>query len=375
VTSPEALEALLAELVAVDSSSTRSNAALLDVLEPRLASFGFRCERQRYVDDAGVEKANLLAQVGEGLPELSLVGHSDCVPFDPAWKEALTLVEREGNLYGRGACDTKAFIACAVVAAARTRGALSKPLGLVFTADEELGCVGAKKLLEAGLGKTKRAIIGEPTSLRPIRANKGYCLAEVTVRGKEGHSAYPDTGASAIFRGARLLAKLERYAKGPLREEGHRAFGPPFTTLNVGMAAGGKAKNVIPGEFRFTLEWRPIPSQSTEVVLRALEGFIAECVAEEPAFEATVRPLRLDRGYDTPEDADVVRFLADVIGKVPDTVSFGTEGPQLAALGAVPVVFGPGDITVAHQTGEYVPRVELHRAADVLEAAVRRFCA
>ncbi len=375
MTAPDALEGLLADLVAIDSTSTRTNRPILDALEPRLEALGFRCERQRYVDDAGVEKANLVALSGDGLPELALVGHSDCVPFDAAWTDALTLTERGGNLYGRGACDTKAFIACALTAAARTHGARTRPLALVFTADEELGCVGAKKLVEAGLGKTRRAIIGEPTSLRPIRANKGYCLAEVTVGGREGHSAYPDTGASAIFRGARLLAKLERYARGPLREEGHRAFGPPFTTVNVGMASGGKAKNVIPGEFRFTLEWRPIPSQPTDLVLRALEGFIAECVAEEPGFVAAVRPLRMDRGYDTPADADVVRFLVETTGKAADTVSFGTEGPQLAALGAVPVVFGPGDITVAHQTGEHVPRAELHRAADVLEAAVRRFCA
>jgi acetylornithine deacetylase len=369
-----ALEQLLAELVAVDSTSTRSNGAMLDALEPRLAALGFRCERQRYVDDAGVEKANLLATEGDGLPELSLVGHSDCVPFDAGWTEALRLTEREGKLYGRGACDTKAFIACALAAAERTRGQRRRPLSLVFTADEELGCVGAKKLLEAGLGKTRRAIIGEPTSLRPIRANKGYCLAEVEVRGKEGHSAYPDTGANAIFRGARLLARLEDYAKGGLRAETHPAFSPPFSTVNVGLASGGKAKNVIAGAFRFTLEWRPIPSQSPDVVLHAVERFIAECAAEEPGFEARITPSRMDRGYDTPAEADVVRFLVEATGRPAETVAFGTEGPQLAALGAVPVVFGPGDITVAHQTGEYVPRAELHRAADVLEAAVRHFC-
>ena len=96
---------------------------------------------------------------------------------------------------------------------------------------------------------------------------------------------------------------------------------------------------------------------------------------EEPGFVATIRPLRMDRGYDTAADADVVTFLAQASGRAPQTVSFGTEGPQLAALGAVPVVFGPGDITVAHQTGEYVPIDELHRAAEILEAAVLHFCA
>lgn len=368
------LVTLLRELVAIDSTSTRTNLPIVEALERRLVALGFRCELQRYRDDAGVEKANLLARVGEGLPELSLVGHSDCVPFDAAWGEALTLTERDGKLFGRGACDTKAFIACALTAAERTRGRLSKPFQLIFTADEELGCVGAKKLLEARLGQTKRAIIGEPTSLRPIRANKGYCLAEIDVRGKEGHSAYPDTGASAIFRAARFLTRLERYAQGELRVEQRADFVPPFATLNVGMARGGKAKNVIPGHMKLTLEWRPLPSQPTEQVLQKVEALLAECRAEEPAFEATVRPLRMDRGFDTAADADVVAFLSAQSGRAPDTVAFGTEGPQLAALGATPVVFGPGDITVAHQTGEYVPADELHRAAELLEAAVLHFC-
>ena len=96
------LHTLLAQLVAIASTSTRPNGPMLDVLEPRLKAAGFRTERHRYKDEAGVEKANLLAHLGEGTPELALVGHTDCVPFDPAWKEALTLTLRDGKLYGRG---------------------------------------------------------------------------------------------------------------------------------------------------------------------------------------------------------------------------------------------------------------------------------
>ncbi len=369
------LTTLLGELVAIDSTSSRSNVPIIDLLEARLRAMDFTCERQRYLDERGTEKHNLIGRRGgEGLAELALVGHSDCVPFDPEWKEALTLTERDGRLYGRGACDTKGFIACALTAAERTRGAHQRPLILTFTADEETGCVGAKKLLDGRVLAAKRAIVGEPTSLTPVRANKGYCLAEVEVFGKEGHSAYPDTGASAIFRGARLLTRLEAYAKGELRAHVHRDFSPPFGTLNVGMVSGGKAKNIIPGHLKLTLEWRPLPSQPVEEVLNRVRALIEECQREEPGFSATVRDSRMDRGFDTADSADVVRFLAGASGNESRTVAFGTEGPQLAALGAVPVVFGPGDITVAHQTGEYVPVDELHRCADLLEAAVRHFC-
>ncbi|MBX7099409.1 MAG: acetylornithine deacetylase [Myxococcaceae bacterium] len=368
------VEALLARLVAIDSTSSRPNAPMLDALEPVLQSLGFTTRRVGYVDDAGVPKANLLATLGHGTAELALVGHTDCVPFDPAWKEALTLTERDGKLYGRGACDTKAFIACAVTAAARVKGQLQKPVLLAFTADEEVGCVGAKHLVKTRALDAKRAIVGEPTSLTPVRANKGYCLADLEVHGKEGHSAYPHTGASAVFRAARLLTRLETYSLGPLREQQDPAFEPPFTTLNVGLLQGGKAKNVIPGNVRATLEWRPIPAQGVEKVLHDALALRDACAAEEPGFRAEVRPLRMDRGFDTSPQADVVRFLEGQSGKVPITVAFGTEGPQLAELGAVPVVFGPGDIKNAHQTGEFVPTAELHRCVEVLEAALRHFC-
>jgi acetylornithine deacetylase len=369
----DALVTLLKELVAIDSTSSRSNLPMVEALEPRLVELGFRCQRQPFLDEAGVPKANLLAFHGEGLPELALVGHTDCVPYDASWSEALVLTEREDRLYGRGACDTKAFIACALTAAAAVKARLRQPVLLCFTADEELGCFGAKKLVEAGLGQARRAIIGEPTGLRPMRANKGYCLAEVEVRGQEGHSAYPETGRSAIVGAARLIARLDAHARGALRVQLDHGFVPPYATLNVGMISGGRAKNVIPGACRFTLEWRPLPAQDVEEVLEVLKGLILECEDEEPGFSATVRPLRLDRGYDTAPDADVVRVLERLTGKASDTVSFGTEGPQLAALGAVPVVFGPGDIQVAHQTGEYVPVAELRRAAEVLEEALLAF--
>jgi acetylornithine deacetylase len=369
----ERLIALLSELVAIDSTSTRSNLPFIDALEHKLKALGFRCERQHWADEHGVEKANLIARLGQGLPELALIGHSDCVPFDPAWAQALTLTATGSNLAGRGACDTKAFIACALTAAERALPKLTKPIMLVFTADEELGCIGAKKLVEAGTALTRRAIIGEPTSLRPIRANKGYCLAEVEVRGKEGHSAYPETGTSAIFGAARLLTKLEHFSKTVLRVTTDAKFVPPFATLNVGLMNGGKAKNVIPGLARFTLEWRPLPAQPVNEVLKAVEALIADCVAEDPTFVATVRPLRMDRGFDTHAEADVVSFLEQRSGKRSDSVAFGTEGPQLSALGAVPVVFGPGDITVAHQTGEFVPVDELISAASILEAALVHF--
>lgn len=377
MSSPEALEATLRELVAFDTTSSRPNAPAIDYLEARLEKSGFDCERRRYLDDAGVEKTNLVARKGGrgDVAALALVGHTDCVPFDPAWKEALVLTARDGRLYGRGACDTKAFVACAVEAAGRVKAeALARPLMVVFTADEEVGCVGAKKLVADGAARARHAIVGEPTSLTPVRAHKGYCLAEVEVKGVEGHSAYPDSGASAIFRAGRFLKRLEDVARTVLRADADAAFEPPFTTVNVGLISGGKAKNIIPGSCRFIIEWRPIPRQPVDRVPRLLDEVMAQLKAEEPAYEVDLKVLRGDMGVDTPESAEVVRFLVEQSGKAPATVSFGTEAPQLTELGAQAVVFGPGDIRNAHKTGEFVPVAELHRCEEILERAIAHFC-
>ncbi|XXF79089.1 acetylornithine deacetylase [Myxococcaceae bacterium GXIMD 01537] len=371
-----ALRATLAELVAIDTTSARTNLALIEYARRRLEPAGFTVEYQRYRDDAGVKKVNLVAvKGGPGRAALALVGHSDCVPYDAAWTDALKLTEKDGKLYGRGACDTKAFIACALHAAERADAAkLKAPLMVILTADEEVGLVGAKRLVQAGLGRARHAIVGEPTSLRPVRANKGYCLAEVEVVGKEGHSAYPETGASAIFRAGRFLHRLEQLALSVLREERDDAFEPPYTTVNVGLIQGGKAKNVIPGACRFTVEWRPVPGQAPEKVVELLEGIRRELVKDEPAFEARVHVVRTDSGVNTPAEAEVVRFLAEQSGNTPTTVAFGTEAPQLTALGAEAVVFGPGNIQVAHQTGEFVPIDELVRCEAILSKAIERFC-
>src|SRR5712692_6092771 len=206
----------LSQLVRINSVSARSNAEIISYLNGRCQAMGLSLRQLPYTDDAGIEKINLIAFKGAASAEapeveLALVGHTDTVPFDNSWTDATNLVERAGQLYGRGACDTKGFIAAALTAMESVDlKALQRPLALVFTADEELGLIGAKHLAAAQALRPRYAIVGEPTSLQPMRAGKGYCLAQVIVRGREAHSAYPSHGASAIFRAARLITQIEK---------------------------------------------------------------------------------------------------------------------------------------------------------------------
>ncbi|HEX9578906.1 MAG TPA: acetylornithine deacetylase [Myxococcales bacterium] len=357
---------ILRELVAIDSTSAVSNLPLLDVLERHAGALGFTTRRQEWTDAAGVPKGNLIALRGAAAPGgLALVGHTDCVPFDPAWSGALRPEEREGKLYGRGAADTKAFLAAALAAAARAKN--GGTLHLVFTADEEVGCLGARRLGEDAAFRPQRAIVGEPTRLIPVLGHKGYCLLEIAVHGAEGHSAYPETGSSAILAAGRVLREIERIGA-EMQSDADPLFSPPHTTLNVGLIQGGKAKNVIPGLCTLTLEWRPLPRQDLRRVLRLVEEACARL-----GGRIEVKPQRLDAGVLVSRHSEVVSFLEQRSGRPPETIPFGTELPYLAALGADACVFGPGDIRVAHRTGEFVPLHELAHAVEVLTMAIERF--
>jgi len=381
------VEQTLAELVAIDSVSSRSNAAIISYLRQRCESRGLLVYEYPHTDANGETKINLMAQTPAGdlaiedsqaeagvTIELALVGHTDTVPYDPAWTEALRLTGQDGKLFGRGACDTKAFIASALTAIENFDLAkLKKPLALVFTCDEEIGCLGAKRLAAAKPFAARYAIVGEPTSLQPMRAGKGYCLAELTVRGREAHSAYPHLGASAITRAARLIYAIEGIAE-QISSDRHAHFDPPYTTLNVGLIKGGTAKNIVPGECRLTLEWRSIPGQQTDYVLDSLRKAVGELKKDDADFVCEIDAGRFDDSFETNRESELVKFLEQVTGQPSGTVAFGTEAPSMIALGAEAVVFGPGDIRVAHRTGEFVPVEELNRCVEVLRAAVQRFC-
>src|SRR5512138_1850352 len=364
----------LRSLVAIDSTSSRSNLPVLDRLEDAARGLGFETRRVTWVDENGVDKGNLVCRRGPDAPGgLALVGHTDCVPFDPEWTEALAGAERDGKVFGRGAADTKGFLAAALVAASRATAG-KHPLALLFTADEEVGCLGAKRLLAEGGVHPRHAIVGEPTRLTPVRAHKGYCAVEVQIEGVEGHSAYPEVGASAIHAMGRLWPEIERIGE-TLGRETDGAFSPPHATWNVGVVKGGKARNIIAGECRFTYEWRPLPGQDPRRALRLLED---ACIRLARSYGGNlsvhIAPLRTDAAAVTPEEAEVVRFLEAESGNRATTVPFGTELPEVIGMGAEACVFGPGDIRVAHRTGEYVDVAELERAASILARAIERFC-
>jgi len=159
-----------------------------------------------------------------------------------------------------------------------------------------------------------------------------------------------------------------------LQDDQHKDFDPPFTTLNVGLIQGGTAKNITPGECRLTLEWRPVPGQAPTHVLDLIHEAIAVEQKDDAGFECEIEAGRSDQGFETPADSSLVKLMTELCGQQTGTVAFGTEAPQMHALGADAIVLGPGDIRQAHRTGEFVPVAELNRCVEILGTAINRLC-
>ena len=368
------VEELLLDLVAIPSVSAMTNQPVIEYVISCLDPGVWEIRLDTYTDAAGTPKTNLIAatrNVGGTEAELAFVCHSDTVPFEADWAEAVRPAIRDGRLYGRGSCDVKGFLAC-VLSALRgvDPSSLRKPIALVVTADEEVGCIGAKRLAAQKAFATNYMIIGEPTGMHAIRAGKGYSLATITMRGKEAHSAFPSKGRSAIYDAGRVALALEDIACN-LEKETDAAFDPPFTTLNVGTIQGGTAKNIVPGECRLLVEWRPIPGQPATYVAELIEREL-EALRRSAGVNAELHIQRMDPAFAPSKTREMADMLVSLTNETPATISFGSEAAHLSALARETVVFGPGDMTVAHRSGEHVPVADLQECTAYLKDVICR---
>lgn len=373
--------ALTRELVGHNTVSHLSNAPLANKLIEVLQDLDFTIEQQLMPDRPGALKLNLIgrraSQAGRIDGGLLLAGHMDTVPFRPDQKATLAATQEGAWLYGRGTCDMKGGIAAMLEAAARFKGrALKAPLTLAFTCEEEIGCLGAKALLNTSLLRAEHAIIGEPTSLAPKRMHKGYYGLEFTVKGKAAHSSDPSKGVSAIKGAMRAILGIEALEQQLMKLPGvtpRGSFHPDHATLNVGLLNAGVARNVIPEQAVFTVEVRPLPGQDMLKFMDQLEKVVAQTVALV-GCTMSARRVTTDDAMLTAADAPIVQFLESWSGHKAGAISFSTEGKEFNKMGMQSVIFGPGSIDKAHQEDEFVPLEELGLAAEAYAAAIQTFC-
>lgn len=366
-------------LVAVPSVSAQSNAAVSDVVVSIMDSIGFQIERQEFLDPQGVPKVNVIGKRGNGSGGVAYFGHTDVVPastwsirehgpFDPT--------VRDGRLYGRGSCDMKGSVACALAAAGRFDPTkLIEPIYIVCTADEEVGFHGARHVVEHSsfyremVASQSRAIIGEPTEMSVVHAHKGIFGFRAIAHGKAAHSSTRE-GTNANLIMIPFLDEMKRIHDETRSDPRwlNDDFDPPWISWNIGINDLNCAVNITAPLSICTVYFRPMPGQNAEeLVARAKTA--ADRFGLDFRLECAGQPL-----YADPE-SDYVCQTRHVVGESRSkTVSYGTDGVMFSELKQI-LVLGPGSIQQAHRDDEFISLDQLSLGTDIYERLFHRWCA
>ena len=385
VASSEALSAraidILAKLVAFDTTSRRSNLALIEWVERYLADLNVPTRR---VPNADGTKSNLMAMIGPAVEGgVVLSGHTDVVPVDgqPWSTDPWVLTERDGRLYGRGTCDMKGFLALALAAAPDLAQAnLRKPVHLAFSYDEEVGCLGAPDMIEVIAREAPRpalVVVGEPTDMVAVRAHKGIASFKVTVTGREAHSSLTHLGVSANMMAIKLMAMLVGLSERLEHEaDPNSPFTPKGATLTIGQVNGGTAVNILARECVFIFDLRTPAGMDPVALLSdffaAANAMDAEIKAKAPEGGVKVERRSLTPAFAPEEDGVAEAFARKLAGDngPARVVPYAAEAGQFQGAGFSTVICGPGSIDQAHQPNEYVELSQMQRGAAFMRRLV-----
>ncbi|WP_108650595.1 acetylornithine deacetylase [Dongshaea marina] len=348
------------------------NLSLISRLACWFETLGFRVE----ISEVAPGKYNLLASKGSGEGGLLLSGHTDTVPCDESrWSsDPLKLTERDGRLYGLGAADMKGFFAFILDAVQSMEwGDQRKPLYVLATCDEETSMLGARHFSGHSSLRPDCCVIGEPTSLRPVRAHKGHLSQRVRITGRSGHSSDPARGINALEIMHRVMGDLLSLRQKLSTDYHHSGFEIPHPTLNLGSVHGGDSPNRICGCCELSFDIRPLPGLSLDgldnLLQESLSG-LKERWGKALSIESLHPPIP---GYECSEQAPVVGIAEKITGSRATCVNYCTEAPFLQQL-APTVVLGPGSIAQAHQADEYLALDMIRPTRQILQRLFRHFC-
>ncbi|XHB99096.1 acetylornithine deacetylase [Nitratireductor sp. ac15] len=374
---------ILSNLVGFPTISADSNLEMIAYASELLSALGARLSMT--LDDSG-HKANLFATLG---PErdggIVLSGHSDVVPVEgQEWtSDPFAMREADGRLYGRGTCDMKGFIACTLAMAPNFAELdLKRPLHFAFTYDEEVGCFGARALVEE-LERTELrpsvAIIGEPTMMRIIEGHKGCFEYTTEFRGLAGHASSPERGVNAVEYAVRYISRLMALAEElKTRAPKGNRFDPPWTTLQVGTISGGAARNVIADHCSVEWEMRPVRNEDADFVKDRIRTFVESEL--KPAMQAVFEGSDIVThvigevdGLEPVTESEARQIVSELTGLTEaEVVAFGTEAGLFQKAGISSVICGPGSIEQAHKADEFVSLEQLDECLGMLERLGRK---
>jgi len=361
------------ELIRRRSPSYMSNKDVSDYVEQKLREQEFEIERVEYQDAAGIQKVNIIGKKGSGNGGISFFGHTDTVPAE-GWKldDPFEPLEQDGKLYGRGACDMKGPVACAIAASESfNHSDLKNPIYVVCTADEEVGYGGAQQVADRSeIFKEipqSAGIICEPTQLQVVYAHKGTVAITATATGRAAHSS-TNEGINANLKTIPFLAAMtDIYHELQQKEQCNDEFDPPTAGWNIGINDHNGILNITSPQSIATVYYRPMPGQEVEVLLDR----VRKCAKEndlELELKYTGKPL-----YTNP-DHPLVETVKQVSNQITaHTVSYGTDGMVFGQHMPV-VVIGPGNIAQAHTADEWIELEQLNLGTSLYQKLITNYC-
>lgn len=368
---------LLERLVSFPTVSDQSNLKLIDWAQQVLQEAGFQVTRLPASDP---QKAGLHATLGPQTDGgICLSAHTDVVPtVGQKWTRDPFKLSRDGsNVYGRGTTDMKGFVACALAVAERAADAkLQRPLSLVLSYDEEVGCVGIREMLprlRTLMGQPKMVIIGEPTSMEIATGHKGKMAFTVTCRGEAGHSALAPRYINAIHLAARFVDEVRHLQADLAQGPRDATYEIPYTTLHVGRINGGRALNIVPDCATIEMEIRHLTQSPVDGLVKQLQAAAARvCAVEKCENAISIERATSYPGLDTDPHGPEIEWLRKLADRTEARkVAFGTEAGFFAELGLTAVVMGPGDMASSgHKPDESIAIHELEDCASMMDRLV-----
>ncbi len=366
----------LERLIGFASVTDAPNLPIVDYLQDFLAGLGFAVHR---MTDGSGQRAGLFASAGPAGPGgVLLSGHTDVVPVTGQdWQtDPFKLRVGNGRAYGRGTTDMKGFLACVLSAAEQAAGGdLVQPFKIAFSYDEEIGCVGIRRMIDQlapFIGLPEYCIVGEPTTMQVAVGHKGKAALRALCTGTGGHSAMAPDFLNALHLATDFIAEL-RTLQAELAETGPRDadYGTSYSTIHVGKISGGVALNIVPDKAVVEFEFRHLAAQSAEDLLDRISRAAARIVDRyKPGFpvaDILIEPVNDYPGLDTAVNSDVVRKVTTLTQTETTKVAYGTEAGYFSGhLGIPTIVCGPGNMDQGHKPDEFIEVDQLARCDAML---------
>ncbi len=355
-----------------DARWDEGNEQVIAKLADWLSALGFSIQ----IEQVAPNRQNLIAKLGSGEGGLLLAGHSDTVPFDEGrWNyNPHALTQANNRFYGLGTADMKGFFAFIYEAVKNVDWSKqTKPLYVLATCDEETTMLGARHFTENAPFKPDYCIIGEPTSLVPIRAHKGHVANAIRVTGKSGHSSNPALGVNAIEIMHEVLFALMQLRDRLIKEYHHPGFEIPTPTLNLGHIHGGDSPNRICGCCELHYDVRPLPGISLDGLDNLMRDALREVQQKWPGRIELVPLHDPIPGYECAHDHPFIHGISEICEQEAQTVNYCTEAPFLQQI-CPTLVLGPGSIDQAHQPDEFLAFEFIDPTVRVLSRAMQKYC-